>query len=117
MSHTSSRVETTVNDHLQAFFEKNVEGVVRDYAPDAVFVTRDGPLRGVDEIRGFFTRFIEGLPQGFLEAFKLHRREFVGDVGYIVWESLPWAPLGTDTFIVRDGKIVMQTFASYSPAL
>jgi hypothetical protein len=43
----------------------------------------------------------------------MHRQEFVGDVGYIVWEALPWVSLGTDTFVVRHGKIVMQTFACH----
>jgi hypothetical protein len=106
-------VKATVTNHLQAFFDQDIDGVVRDYAADAVLITRDGPMRGVAEIRAFFTQFIGGLPAGFLQSFKLHRQEFLGDVGYIIWDALPWASLGTDTFLVHDGKIVLQTFASY----
>ena len=36
----------------------------------------------------------------------------MGDVAYILWEEKPWFDLATDTFVVRDGKILVQTFAS-----
>ena len=42
------------------------------------------------------------------------RQEVIGDVAYILWEAKPWFPMATDTFIVRDGKFVMQTFAAYA---
>jgi ketosteroid isomerase-like protein len=113
MSSNSSETEAVVTNHLGAFFKASIDGVVQDYAADSVLIVRDGPLRGMQDIRGFFREFIGTLPVGFLEAFKMHRQEFVGDVGYIVWEALPWVSLGTDTFVVRSGKIVMQTFACY----
>ncbi|HET7540861.1 MAG TPA: nuclear transport factor 2 family protein [Polyangiaceae bacterium] len=116
MTTKSNVLEATLTNHLQAFLEASIDGVMRDYAKDAVLITRDGPLRGVSEIRAFFVRFIETLPTGFLQAFKLHRQEFIADVGYIVWDALPWARLGTDSFVVRDGKIVLQTFAAYPPS-
>lgn len=109
----STAAQGTIDNHLNAFFQKNIDGVVADYAPDAVLFVRDGQLHGVSAIRGFFANFMATLPAGFLEAFKLHRKDVVGDVGYIVWEAAPWVQLGTDTFVVRDRKIVMQTFASH----
>ena len=33
------------------------------------------------------------------------------EIAYITWEALPWFPLGTDTFVIREGKIQYQTFA------
>jgi len=116
MSTKPSQTEAVVSNHLQAFFNKSIEGVLADYAEDSVFIVPGGPLVGVGEIRKFFTAFIEGMPEGFLEAFKMHRQEFVGEMAYIVWEAAPWVHLGTDTFIVRNRKIGMQTFTSY-PAL
>lgn len=113
MASQHNSVQKTLTNHLQGFLEGSIDAVLRDYAPDAILITREGPLRGVGEIRAFFTRFIGGLPPGFLQAFKLQRQEFIADVGYIVWEALPWACLGTDSFLVRDGKIVLQTFAAY----
>jgi ketosteroid isomerase-like protein len=113
MSTNESKTEATVSNHLQAFFRKSVEGVVQDYAEDAVLMVPTGPLRGVTEIRKFFTAFIGTLPAGFLEAFKIQKQEFVGELGYIVWAAAPWVQFATDTFVVRNGRIVMQTFAAY----
>jgi hypothetical protein len=54
------------------------------------------------------------LPEGFFAAFKLIRQEVVGEVAYILWEAEPWIPLATDTFVARDGKFRVQTFAAYT---
>jgi hypothetical protein len=113
---TSESTKATVDNHLQAFFRKSVDGVVQDYAKDSILITSDGPIRGLSEIRNFFKTFIETMPAGFLEAFKMQRQEFVGEIGYIVWDVSPWVHFATDTFVVRDGKIVMQTFAAHPPS-
>jgi ketosteroid isomerase-like protein len=107
------QTEQTLKHHLDAFFRKSIDGVVADYAEDAVFLIQAGPLRGVAEIRQFFTRFIDTLPAGFLEAFRMHTQEFDGELGYIVWDALPWVEFATDTFVVRDGRIRFQTFAAH----
>jgi hypothetical protein len=78
-----------------------------------VFIVQAGPLRGVAEIRTFFARFIETMPAGFLEAFKMQKQEFDGELGYIVWNAAPWVEFATDSFVVRDGKIRLQTFAAF----
>jgi hypothetical protein len=113
MSSDPGKTEATVNNHLQAFFRKSVDDVVQDYAKDSVLIVSSGPLRGLSEIRSFFKTFIETMPAGFLEAFKMRSQEFVGEIGYIVWDASPWVQFATDTFVVRDGKIMMQTFAAH----
>jgi hypothetical protein len=35
-----------------------------------------------------------------------------GEVAYIVWKAEPGVQLATDTFFVRDRKIMVQTFAA-----
>ena len=43
------------------------------------------------------------------------RIEVQGDVAYMVWHFTNDSvdiELGTDTFLIRDGKIVLQTFAA-----
>ena len=45
----------------------------------------------------------------------MDRMEIEGDVAYIAWHSANHGAdvtLGTDTFVVRDGKIAVQTFAA-----
>lgn len=43
----------------------------------------------------------------------MRTQEAHGEVGYIVWSIGELIPLGTDTFLVKDGKIVQQTYAAY----
>ena len=86
---STRQTEATLESHLHAFFNKNIDGVVADYAEDSVLIIQAGPLRGIAEIRNFFAHFITTLPTSFLDAFKMQRREFVGEVGYIVWDTAP----------------------------
>jgi len=113
MSANQSHTEATLARHLQAFAISSVDGVMQDYTEESVLVIPDGPLHGLGEIRKFFTGFIETLPAGFLQEFKIHKLEIVGELGYLVWEASPWVLLGTDTFLVRNGHIMMQTFAAH----
>ena len=50
--------------------------------------------------------------------FALRNLRVPREVAHITWSVGRELPLGTDTFVVREGKIVSQTFAMYSaPAL
>ena len=40
--------------HVKCFGERDLNGILSDYAPGAVLFTPDGPLRGTDAIRPFF---------------------------------------------------------------
>jgi hypothetical protein len=83
---------------------------MQDYTDDSVLITHDATYRGLAEIRGFFTALMNHLPAGFFEALKMNRQEIVGEVAYILWEKKPIISQATDTFVVRDGKILFQTF-------
>ena len=85
-----------------------------DFTDSSVVITHEATYRGLAEVRGFFTSLIEGLPEGFDEAVKIRRQEIAGDVAFLLWEAKPWFPFCTDTFVVREGKIVSQTFAAYT---
>ena len=101
-----------VDNHLKCFGEGDIKGILSDYAPGAVLFTPDGPLRGVDAIRTLFQVMIEefGKPGAMFSM----KQQFVeGDYAYILWtaESADNVyEVGTDTFVVRDGKIVTQSF-------
>ena len=112
----TSQTSQVLQNHLQAA-ARNVDAVMRDYSDQSVLVTGDRTYRGLSEIRAFFSQLLEGPTGGFLKTMKMHRQEIVGDVGYILWEAKPWFAFATDTFVVRDGKILYQTFASTSVAV
>ncbi len=101
-----------LNHHLKCFGEGELKGLLSDYAPGAVLFLPDGPLRGANAIRPFFqTLFAEfGKPGA---TFSLKHQSVEGDFACILWTAETTDnvyEVGTDTFIVRDGKIVAQSF-------
>src|SRR3954452_3762498 len=103
-----------INHHLKCFDEGDLTGVLSDYAPGAVLFTPAGPLQGIDAIRPLFVALIAefGKPGA---TFTMQHQSFEGDYGYILWTADTADnvyELATDTFVVRDGKIVAQSFAA-----
>lgn len=107
--------ESVVRSHLQAFLEqRGVAAILADYDEDACFLGEDRTYRGRREIGTFFERFIASLPPQGIRRFSLRSLRVEDDVAYITWNVGDEWPLGTDTFVVRDGKIVLQTFAMFA---
>jgi ketosteroid isomerase-like protein len=102
-----------VDHHLKSFGEGDLKGILSDYASGAVLFTPEGPLRGIDAIRSLFQAMLAefGKPG---TAFSLKQQFVEGDYAYILWTAETADnvyELGTDTFVVREGKIVIQSFA------
>ena len=57
---------------------------------------------------------VAALPPQAIAQFTLRSLRVQGDVVYITWSAGPELPLGTDTFVVRKGRIASQTFAMYA---
>lgn len=103
-----------LDNHLGSFFKRDLHGVLSDYAPDAVMFTHNGALKGIDGIRplfqALFAEFGKGRP-----TFNMQRQIIEGDYGYIMWTAETADnvyEMATDTFVVRDGKIVAQSFTA-----
>jgi ketosteroid isomerase-like protein len=104
--------KNVLDHHLACFGRGDLEGVLSDYAPDAIMFTPDGTRRGVQAIRPLFEALIAefGKPGS---VFRMKRQFIQGDYAYILWTAETADnvyELGTDTFIVRRGKIVAQSF-------
>ncbi len=113
LSDIGRRTEETLLKHLQAFGSGDVDAIMTDYDEAAVFIKQDGTLRGTDEIRSFFELLIADLPPG--SALDVSEQIVEEDIAYIVWSGESEKvkiPFASDTFIVRDGKIVAHTFAA-----
>ena len=98
--------------HLKCFGEGDLTGILSDYALGAVLFTSDGPLKGADAMRPLFQTLIAefGKPGA---TFSMKLQSVEGDYAYILWTAQTADnvyELGTDTFVVRDGKIVAQSF-------
>ena len=101
-----------IDHHLTAFAQRDLKGVLSDYAPGVVFFTQNGPLKGIDAIRPLFqTMITEFAKPG--ATFTMKQQFVEGDHAYILWSAETADnvyELGTDTFVVRDGKIIAQSF-------
>ena len=115
MNVQSSATEAVVRNHLQAFVDqRGIAAILGDYDDNAQFHSEARSYRGKHEIRDFFVDFIAALPPGATKRFSLRSLRVEGELAYITWSAGREIPLGTDTFVVRNGKIVSQTFAMYA---
>lgn len=115
MSQTLS-AEAIVEHHTQALIDKDLDEILKDYTEESVIITQTAIFRGLDELRTFFTEVLSIIPEGFWDSYTVTKQVVVGEILYDVWEAKPWFPLGTDTLLIRDGKILVQTGAMLSPA-
>lgn len=104
-----------LDHHLHALGSGQVDEILKDYGEDSVLVTADGALKGRDEIRAAFEGFVAGLFKPGTYEFTMDALHIEGEVAYIVWHAKCTGlnvAFASDTLIVRDGKIAMQTFAA-----
>ena len=87
----------------------DLDGIVDDYAEDAVFITPAGVLRGKDGVRQGFVKLLDDLPSADWE---LPTVLFEDDILLLEWKAesaKTKADDGIDTFVFRDGLIRVQT--------
>ena len=106
--------DEVLDHHLKSFGEGDLDGLLSDYAPEAVLFTPTGTFRGPDAMRPFFQAVIAevGRPG---TTFNMALRDIVGEFGYFIWSAETADnvyEMATDTFTVRNGKIACQSFAA-----
>jgi hypothetical protein len=115
---TGSDIRTTesvVRGHLATFLaQKGIAAIVADYGAGARLFTAARVYEGPTQIAEFFAGFISSLPLNGYDRFTLESLRTDGDLAFITWSIGDDVPLGTDTFVVRGGRIVAQTVAMYS---
>lgn len=101
-----------IDHHLKCFSERDLNGILSDYAPDAIFFTPAGLLRGKDAIKPLFQAMIAEFEKPGA-MFNLQQQFIEAEYAYIFWTAETADnvfELGTDTFVVRGGKITAQSF-------
>lgn len=113
-----AKTREVLDHHWETFLANDLDGVMEDYSEASILVTPSGTYKGLEEIRGNFVNAFKAFPTQ--EAtLTLTESRVVNDIGYILWEAnTPGFNLSyaTDTFIIRDGKIVRQTYAGVREA-
>lgn len=110
MATTAGRTPQEVfGHHAEVLIAGDLEGIVSDYADDAVFISPDGVKRGKDGIREAFTKLLADVPKA---EWAVPTQIYEGDVLFIEWSAHAESTFvedGIDTFVFRDGEIVVQT--------
>ncbi|MAF48982.1 MAG: nuclear transport factor 2 family protein [Rhodospirillales bacterium] len=107
--------EDVLNHHLTCFGAGDMEGVLADYTEESVMEVPDARLQGLDALRAAFTAFFADFGKG-TPSFEMLRSSVNGEFAYIFWKAQTEDNdyhIGSDTFVIRDGKIVYQTFAAH----
>ncbi|MBZ0289943.1 MAG: nuclear transport factor 2 family protein [Anaerolineae bacterium] len=107
---TSSTTEIVLGQHVQALVSRNLDSIVNDYSSDAVVFSPDGAFKGPENIRAFFTAALGMLPPEALNNLKVIKQAIDGEFAYVLWSAEPVIQFAGDTFCIRDGKIIMQSF-------
>lgn len=106
--------EELVSRHLAAFGAGDIESLLAGYSDDAFITTPHGTIRGKDEIRTFFEEtFLKFRKEGVLV--NLTYQSCDGDTCQIIWDVETLGDsydFGTDTFLIKDGKIVAETIGA-----
>jgi hypothetical protein len=95
--------------HGQALMAGDLDGIVSDYAEDAIFITPAGVLHGHDGVREGFVKLLGDLPDA---KWELPTMLFEDDILLLEWKAesaKSKAEDGIDTFVFRDGFIRVQT--------
>jgi len=103
---STEQTKAVYDHHMEALAAGDVDGVLDDYTEDSVFVSNaGGVLKGLDALRGVFE-----MAAGAMGDLEILAEHVDGEIAYVAWKSGA-IPFGTDTLVVRDGKIAAQTVA------
>ena len=103
-----------IEHHVKCFRDGDVEGILADYSDDAILFTPDRILKGREAIAGLFHRLLQEFREPHTtDAVRVAM--FEGNYAYIVWSAETSDNIyeyASDTFVVQQGRIVMQSFAA-----
>jgi hypothetical protein len=101
-----------IDDHLRRREAGDLEGdLATNYAADVVLLCEHGPMAGRAGVRQSAEKLSEQLPDA---SFEYPARAIQGEFALLFWNAespKARARHGVDSFVVRDGQIVMQSVA------
>ena len=101
-----------LDHHLKCFAEQDMQGALSDYSPDAVVLTPFGAIKGHEAMKPGLQALLDefGKPGA---SITVKQQCIEGDYAYLVWSAETpdnLYEIGSDTFHVKDGKIVAQSY-------
>ena len=105
--------QVVLDHHMKAFQANDLDGIMADYSEESVLIQQSQTSKGLAEIRKVFEGAFTVFPKDST-TMKINKSVVVQDAAYVVWDAdAPKAKVsfGSDTFIIKNGKIVLQTVA------
>ena len=109
MAATTRTPQEVFQHHAEVLIGGDIDGIVSDYADDAVFITPAGTLHGKDGVRQGFEKLLAELPNA---EWSVPTQIFEGDVLFLEWAAeAPTVRVadGIDTVVFSDEGIRLQT--------
>jgi len=99
--------------HINAWQARDLEGIVADYTPDAYVILNNDVYQGKAAIKGLFAKLFSTFDRA--TQHEIDPALVLGKLVYITWRAeidQRAIPMGTDTFVIENGKITYQTITS-----
>ncbi|HET7419654.1 MAG TPA: SgcJ/EcaC family oxidoreductase [Candidatus Dormibacteraeota bacterium] len=114
MSTQVSATRQVFDHHVGALLSGDLDGVVADYTDESVIIGPEGVLKGRESIREMFAGLFATLfrPGTFTVVPDVVHVD--GEAAFVIWHANCVGAdvvFAADTFIVKEGKITLQTFA------
>jgi ketosteroid isomerase-like protein len=109
MSQTTNEVWT---HHIEAWQARSLDAIVSDYNEDSVLILNNQVFKGTRAIKNVFAQLFGIFDHG---QNRIDTPVLSGRIVYITWHFTPTGEsefFGTDTFVIEQGKIAVQTIAS-----
>ena len=111
---SSAMTRHVLETHMTAVDSGDLDAILSDYAADALLLTLEGTYRGHVQIRPVWKKLLMDVFTKDAD-FTMVREAVEGEVAFIVWSLKSKRiriTLATDTYLVRAGKLVVQTYAA-----
>lgn len=98
--------------HIEAWEKRSVEAIASGYSDEAVLIVNNKIFQGPEQVKNVFSQLFAIFDNG---KNRIDTPVLLGRFIYITWHSTPSEGpefFGTDTFVVENGKIILQTIAS-----
>jgi predicted SnoaL-like aldol condensation-catalyzing enzyme len=98
--------------HIKAWEARSLDEIVSDYDESSVLILNNKVFRGTAAIKTVFADLFNLFDHG---QNNIDAPTLQGRIVYITWHFMPPNEqefFGTDTFVIEDGKIAIQTIAS-----
>jgi ketosteroid isomerase-like protein len=103
-----------LDHHVQALGRGDVDAILDDYTEESVLMVQEAALKGLVAIRAAFVAYLDGLLKPGTYELTMDSVRIDGEVAHAIWHAQCVGAdiaFATDTFVVKGGKIALQTFA------